>query len=658
MSIPSKTMFPARNQLFAGCLLLSAAFSFFTGCKPEGYINTVKYNNTKYVNTCAAFDDEAHRVISANSDSAALSVSLFDNSVYSYFFLETGQYEVRRDTLFFRLKNDFPFNQYLGKGVAIHVYVAMRSAPKLRTFEDSKTQRIGEIRIDANYYQAHKNPFFCYKIPVRNIAIDGKQLLISYAIAQYHPKTGAFQRYFCATDSAPIGTAKPAFGTAARWKEAQLQTILPSPSFVAKAEKYRMYESFSGTIDITFRDNEFGFSDSILSLEIQQYINKFDALGYQPTNIRIEGYASPAGKDVDNVALSQRRAQTVHDALQRANAKVPGLTINSIGKGEDWTRVYQLVQRSQQLSMAQKDEVVAILNNPALSNDEHEAALRKLPYWAAVEAEYFGPARHTFTWIDFKVKDKSVPTLERFTQLYTLNAPELERIAKQSFDLQPYTAGIDTAKALRQVNEMLGRKASANLYLMRATYALAAGDYTRLYADLQRAHQLEPAKGYDALIEEYSFSRLDAYPYDEQVAYLKKLTEKAEKNPSDRETRFRRLLVMDRLMLLNAGIPEYIKLLENANISAIEYTNAGAMFIKAHRFEQAEYFLQKAIEKNPAQAEAHYNLAAMYAYKGFTQKAADHLTRAVELKPSLKEVYRTASPFRVIRDYPMFERFK
>ena len=78
--------------------------------------NKVKYQGETLVNTCETFQADIKKVVESNNLPDLLAISACDNSEYSYYYLEPGQYELKADSLYFRLKNDlhYPKQQYLG----------------------------------------------------------------------------------------------------------------------------------------------------------------------------------------------------------------------------------------------------------------------------------------------------------------------------------------------------------------------------------------------------------------------------------------------------------------------------------------------------------------------------------------------------------------
>ncbi len=135
------------------------------GCKPEGFINKVKYQEQKYINTCDIFTQEVQTLIKNNSNNKELTISKYDNTEFNYFYLEQGQFEIKNDTLLFRLNKDLNYPRYLADGVSVIVNASYKAAERVAELEEVKEGTLGQLIVDNAYYVAHRKPFFVYKIP-------------------------------------------------------------------------------------------------------------------------------------------------------------------------------------------------------------------------------------------------------------------------------------------------------------------------------------------------------------------------------------------------------------------------------------------------------------------------------------------------------------
>ncbi|MEM6806164.1 MAG: hypothetical protein AAF696_32500, partial [Bacteroidota bacterium] len=227
-----------NTSKFSSWVLLLAAFMFVSGCNPEGFINKVKYRGQKYINTCETFTADINKLIQSNSKPAVLKVSQYDNTDFEYFYLEPGQAEVKDDTLFLRLINDLAYEQYLDKGVAVHVNASYQSPDALKSMEKQASGSLETLIVDRAYYLKNRKPFFMYKIPVNGVELAGKQLSMSFAVAKYDKK-GNLKEYFCETNTQPLGIAMPACCTATPWEETQLQSVVDFPEISVTDEEFK-----------------------------------------------------------------------------------------------------------------------------------------------------------------------------------------------------------------------------------------------------------------------------------------------------------------------------------------------------------------------------------------------------------------------------------
>ncbi|TAE57636.1 MAG: hypothetical protein EAZ89_03775, partial [Bacteroidetes bacterium] len=434
-----------------------------TACKPDGFINKVKYNGEKYVNTCESFTASVNKLIQNNNDPNKLRVAAYDNTDFTYYYLEPGQFEIKGDTLYFRLAQDLEYGHYLAKGVSVHVNAAYKAADNIRSLEADAEGKIGTLVVDQAYFLAHRKPFFLYKFPLAGKDVSGKQLMLSFAIVKYD-KTGKIKQYFCETDATPIGTALPACCTAKPWEVARLQSVVEVPKLDLKEEKF-VYEGFTGTIDVQFAEGSANVGDdSTFSASIiQSYVNKYNGLNYKISYLDLSGYASPGGKEDRNLKLSQQRADAVRLGLKGLANGPDSTRITASGRGEDWERVKLMTQTTALLSASQKAEVLAICNDGELNNDAKEAKLRKLSYWKVLIDAVLVPARHTFAVMDFE-NQSSLPKIGRFTQRLPVASLQLEDVAKTVVSAGPYQAGKDINKEITSIDDLLTKTATPNLY--------------------------------------------------------------------------------------------------------------------------------------------------------------------------------------------------
>lgn len=629
-----------------------------TSCKPEGFINKVKYQGETYLNTCETFTADINKVIAANSNATTLSISEYDNTDFSYFYLEPGQFEVKNDTLYFRLANDLEYAQYLDKGVAVEVTASYAASPVLASMESDAAGDIGTLKVDREYYVANRRPFFLYKFPLGGTDIAGKQLMLSFAVAKYK-KNGDLKNYFCETDVTAIGTATPSCCTASRWEPVALQSVVGAPSLNVKEENFR-YAGFTGTIDVMFSELSAELSDdsAFSTMLITSFVNKYTDLGYKITKIDLTGWASPGGRIKLNEDLSQQRADALKEGLEALNGNLEGLEINAIGMGEDWERV-KLLTEIAPLSREQKDEVYAIADDPELTLDQKEAKLRRVAFWETLVEEVLVKARHTFCVMDFSYEG-SQPTLARFAEKLPVASKALEDVASTVISAKPYKEGMNVESGLASINDLLTKKASPNLYAMRAQYNIAKADYSGAVADLERAAQFRDADAgnYLAAAQGYKISFADTYSFDEKTALYNELTNLTRERPNDRAVFFQRAIIMDKMGLLDAALDEYDKLLDGSTPSAEQLNNRGVARLKGNMVSMAKADFAAAVATDPSLAAAEYNLAIVAAYQGLSRETETHLDKAIALDTKYKGMIFGNPAFSVMSETARFDKYR
>lgn len=629
-----------------------------TSCRPEGFINKVKYRGETFINTCETFTEDINSLIASNSAPLELNVSEYDNTDFTYFYLEPGQMEVKGDTLYFRLDNDLEYEQYLDKGVAVHVIASYKAAEGLATMESNASGDLGTLIVDREYFVANRKPFFLYKFPLADQEIAGKQVMLSFAIAKYR-KNGELKQYFCETNEQPLGTAMPSCCVASRWEGTSLQSVVSAPDLELDPKAFR-YEGFTGTIDVMFEESSADLSDdsAFSTMLITSFVNKYRDLGYKITRIDLTGWASPGGRLDYNEDLSQRRADALKEGLLALNGNVEGLEITARGMGEDWGRVKLLTEVSS-LTREQKDEVYAIADDPELTLDEKEAALRKVAFWETLVPEVLIKARHTYCVMDFEYEG-SQPTIDRFAERLPVASVALQEVASTVITAEPYEEGMNADQGLASLNDLLTKKATPELYAMRATYHIGLDQYNDAVKDLERAAQFRDAKAatYNAAAQGYRIAFADSYSDDQKMELYNQLTQLTRERPNDRQVFFQRAIIMDKIGLIDAALEEYDKLLDGQTPSAEQYTNRGVARLKGNRVSEAKADFQAAIQADPGLAEAHFNLAVLAAYQGLSRETEQALDAAIAIDPSYKGQIFGNPVFEVMSGTPRFDKYR
>ena len=125
------------------------------------------------------------------------------------------------------------------------------------------------------------------------------------------------------------------------------------------------------------------------------------------TEIDIEGYASPEGSYNTNARLAQGRAEALKTYVQELeHFEKDFIKVTSVP--EDWQGLREYVEKS---NFAQKEEMLSIINNEALSYDARELRLRTIDggkAYATLLKECYPSLRHSDYKVQYVVRGFSV----------------------------------------------------------------------------------------------------------------------------------------------------------------------------------------------------------------------------------------------------------
>jgi tetratricopeptide (TPR) repeat protein len=525
-----------------------------------------------------------------------------------------------------------------------------------KTVEGSEvTEKIGEYTIDKKYFVTHRRPYFRYKFPLRGKKLSGRKLQLSFAIASFNPD-GSLKEYFCESQTKPFGPIKPACCSMKPWEGTQLQSIVEIPKLEVSPDTF-VYRGFDATFDVTFKEGAFTYPDGLLAQSLQGFIEKYKALNYEVRKIDLRGYASPGGSESANQRLSERRAQKVFDALTQLNADQENLRISHKGAGEDWLKVEELVTRSPLLTKVQRDEVITIIQSDR-DVDGKEREMKRLDYWKTLDKEVFATARHTFVNLSFEYIGTE-SSLGRYSDALQLGSSEMDKIAQAHIHVGPYSPGMDEDDKLATLNEVLREKATANLYAMRATYHLAKKDFEKLYEDLKSAAELDPDNEvYSRILTGYKIRFAEEEGTDRMTTIYEEINAQTRLNPKDRSLFLNRAILLEKMGRIEDALEEYRLLFDGVNPAPPHINNRGVARLKSNRIREAESDFLLAINRNSKLAEPHFNLAAIYAYRGFTSRSLTYLDRAIDRDPRFKDMIFNNPVFSVVSEDPKYDKYR
>lgn len=626
----------------------------FSSCTPEGVINKTKYNGEKITNTCDGFKEEVASLVSANSNTAQLVVAEYDNSEFDYYYLEPGQYEIKDGNLNWRFAGDIEYEKYLHKGIAITVNASYESLDHLKGMESPSNGTIGSLMVDRAYYDANKEPVFMYKLPIEGNAADlnGKQIKISFTVSKY--KKGKLKKVLCKTDESPLGPVSPACCTFQPWDKADPQSVITMPQVTINDENYR-YRGFTGTLDLIFPENSVEFDKKLLTSAITDYINKYQSAGYKVTNINLDGWASLGGVEARNQDLSERRAKAVFEDLSKA-LNDSTIKITYAGRGEDWSRLVMLTKASG-LAGDEQQAVLGVANG-AGTNDEKEAEMRKLAFWKKLVDDVIVNTRHTFVTFKFDYAPDKMYVDEYPSQMPVISE-ELLKVANEVMTIGAYKTGVDTKKNMRTLDILIGNNKKANLFAMRSTYHFGGNDILSAIKDIDEAVGLDRNNSQYAMAGlAYKTKYAGNYSLEQRLEMMDQYNDLVVRYPDNKSLYFNRAVMMDKIGYISGALAEYDELLEGVDASAAQLNNRGVAKLKTMRTTEAEADFQAALDKNASLAEAHFNLALIYAYRGLTNKCVESLATAVKNDASIKSRIFSNPGFAVMKDNPKFDQFR
>lgn len=635
---------------------LSLIAIFSAACGPKDIINKTKYGGKSYTNTCSSFKKDVQATLDANNDPTYLTVSEYDNSQFPPTFVEPGQFIQANDTLYFRLANDLQYGKYLQKGVAIIVRVDYAAPANLANMESDPQGTIGELIITEDYYKANSQPFFVYKIPLGGKRLEGKQISINFSIVKMDK--GKIVKVYCDSRNKPFGPADPGCCTSQPWSKVRTGVRASLPDLPIRDEQYR-YEGFEGTLDLIFPIMSAKFNRKELTDAILQYVTKYEQMGYLVQSIKVEGYASPDGRLELNQNLSQRRMEAVAADLREHFVKKMGrdLPIEGIGRGEDWIR-FEILVKTADFSEEERSEILRIASQP-IHEDDREKELRKLKYWPKIKDKVLPFCRHALVSFTFTYQPDKM-YVERYNAPIPLLAPELYNVATKTFTISRFRPGVNARQNLNILNVLIDTRGNrtANLLAMRSTYHFALNDMKSAVRDIETAASLDKANPiYSIAVLSYRTQGVQDMSREEAMQLLEQYNDLINRTPNERSLYINRAIVMDHIGWLSGAIADNTKVISQDGRLAVAYNNRGVSLMKGMRLLEAEADFLQAASLDPNLAEAHYNLAILYAYKGYPDKAAQSMERAINLNPEYRKDLGSNPVFKVVRDHPRFGRF-
>lgn len=144
--------------------------------------------------------------------------------------------------------------------------------------------------------------------------------------------------------------------------------------------------------------------------EIAKIVKTIDLVKNDPnvsiTEINIHGYASPEGSYENNARLAEGRAASLKDYVKSLYT-LPDNLFTSASTPEDWDGLRKLVEQS---TLAEKSEILAIIDDPTLDPDsrDHEIRRRFPQTYQYMLSEWYPGLRHSDYTVSYVVRPFTV----------------------------------------------------------------------------------------------------------------------------------------------------------------------------------------------------------------------------------------------------------
>jgi tetratricopeptide (TPR) repeat protein len=99
-------------------------------------------------------------------------------------------------------------------------------------------------------------------------------------------------------------------------------------------------------------------------------------------------------------------------------------------------------------------------------------------------------------------------------------------------------------------------------------------------------------------------------------------------------------------------------LFEGEQPRATQINNRGVARLKANLIREAESDFLQAIDRNETLAEPHFNLAALYAYRGLTSRSMAYLDKAIDRNPRYQKLIFNNPVFAIVSEDPKYDKYR
>jgi len=209
--------------------------------------------------------------------------------------------------------------------------------------------------------------------------------------------------------------------------------------------------------------------------------------------------------------------------------------------------------------------------------------------------------------------------------------PEVTAMMKQESYLACFG---DMPKQVGKYIDPLSNIPDAEIQLATHDYVDDSSRYQEKVKALSRKIGFNPDRAtlyVKRAIEYFNLLELDLAEAD-----LNKAIEIDSKQP---QAYFWRGMVYGRTGRVKDGIADLSVFLTYYPDSSLGFTKRGVRYIWDGQYEKAERDLRKALDLNPANAEAHDDLGVLMAHKKELDKAIEHFSKTIKLEPSYQKAY-------------------
>jgi tetratricopeptide (TPR) repeat protein len=148
---------------------------------------------------------------------------------------------------------------------------------------------------------------------------------------------------------------------------------------------------------------------------------------------------------------------------------------------------------------------------------------------------------------------------------------------------------------------------------------------------------------------------IEEMSFEEQLTMLEKYAHLLKENPENEKIYLSNLALMDKVGNVSGALAEYQRIKEK---NALHFNNQGVSRMKTYRLTEANEDFLNALRKDDKMAATYFNLAVLYAFRGYTNLVIYNLEKATTLDPSYKKRIFDNPAFAMMANDPKFDKFR